>query len=469
MREPKILLLNFNGLEGATEHLRLILESPGSSDFHCLQASINVADSVPCADSLSNIISQFNPDLIFLIPTREFTGLVYSTIKLIKKDSPDLPLMVLLEAGDSDEILSWLKLGVADFLMPPLKTINILPRVWRSLGQSLTEQTVTQRLKEKLGLKQLIGESAAFMDEAQKIPLIARCTATVLISGETGTGKELYARAIHYLSPRAQKPFVPVNCGAIPVDLVENELFGHERGAYTGASTTELGLIDEANEGTLLLDEIDCLSPLAQVKLLRFLQEKEYRPLGSRKTYKADVRIIAASNADLEEAASAGRLRRDLYYRLDTIRLKLPPLRERRDDVLLLARHFLSKYTTEFDKEMMDFSSEAAQMLLLYDWPGNVRELEHVVERAVALSETKLIKVNDLTLPRQDAPAGLDSFRVEKNRMIEQFEKSYIQKLLLICQGNITKAAQVARKNRRAFWELVRKYQIDASSFKPTV
>jgi DNA-binding NtrC family response regulator len=290
-----------------------------------------------------------------------------------------------------------------------------------------------------------------------------------LISGETGTGKELCARAIHYLSPRAQKPFVPVNCGAIPADLVENELFGHERGAYTGASTSELGLIEEANEGTLLLDEIDCLPPLAQVKLLRFLQEKEYRPLGSRKSYKADVRIIAASNADLEEATSAGKLRRDLYYRLDAIRLRLPALRERREDILLLARHFLYAYTAEFDKGLMDFSPEAAQMLMLYDWPGNVRELEHVIERAVLLSESKLIQADDVTVPRPDAPPDLDSFRVEKNRMIEQFEKSYIQKLLLTCQGNITKAARVARKNRRAFWELVRKYRIDARSFKPTL
>jgi DNA-binding NtrC family response regulator len=418
---------------------------------------------------VSHIISHFNPDLIFLIPPRELTGLVSSTVKLIKKDSPEVPIMVLLEAGESDEVLGWLKLGVADFLTPPLKTIDILPRVWRALGCLAPARTVTERLKEKLGLKRLIGQSSAFIDEIKKIPLIAGCHATVLISGETGTGKELCARAIHYLSPRAQKPFVPVNCGAIPADLVENELFGHERGAYTGASTSELGLIEEANEGTLLLDEIDCLPPLAQVKLLRFLQEKEYRPLGSRKSYKADVRIIAASNADLEEATSAGKLRRDLYYRLDAIRLRLPALRERREDILLLARHFLYAYTAEFDKGLMDFSPEAAQMLMLYDWPGNVRELEHVIERAVLLSESKLIQADDVTVPRPDAPPDLDSFRVEKNRMIEQFEKSYIQKLLLTCQGNITKAARVARKNRRAFWELVRKYRIDARSFKPTL
>jgi DNA-binding NtrC family response regulator len=253
------------------------------------------------------------------------------------------------------------------------------------------------------------------------------------------------------------------------VELVENELFGHERGAYTGASTTELGLIHEADEGTLFLDEIDCLPLLAQVKLLRFLQEKEYRPLGSRKTFKTNVRVVAATNANLEEAIRDGRLRQDLYYRLDIIHLNLPPLRERREDILLLARHFLSKYACEFERELTGFSPAASQMLRLYDWPGNVRELEHVIERAVVLAEGEIIEDVGISLPQAEAPVRYESFQAEKSRMIEQFEKSYIQKLLLSCQGNITKAAQVAQKNRRAFWELVRKYQIDVQSFKSVI
>jgi two-component system response regulator GlrR len=469
VQQPKILLLNFNATEVARERLWVILKSSACADFQYLQESIDVADPASCPDRLSGTISRFNPDLIFLIPSQDLTKHVSSVVKLIKKDRPEVPIIVVIEAGESNEILGWLKLGVADFLTPPLKALDILPRVWHVLDQHGQEEPVMQRLKVKLGIKQLIGESKAFTDETKKIPLIAKCDATVLISGETGTGKEQCARAIHYLSPRAGKPFVPVNCGAIPVDLIENELFGHERGAFTGASTSELGLIYEADEGTLLLDEIDCLPLLAQVKLLRFLQEKEYRPLGSRKTYKANVRIMAASNTDLGEAVSVGRLRQDLYYRLDIIRLNLPPLRERREDILLLARHFLSKYASEFDKELTDFSPEAAQMLVLYNWPGNVRELEHVIERAVVLSEDRLIKDHDISLPHVDAPTRQESFQIEKNRMIEQFEKSYIQKLLLTCEGNITKAAQVAQKNRRAFWELVRKYRINARSFKSMV
>src|SRR5207249_2674934 len=209
---------------------------------------------------------------------------------------------------------------------------------------------VVQHLKEKLGLQQFLGESAAFVNELKKIPAIARHGASVLISGETGTGKEMFARAVHYLSPRSGKPFVAVNCGAIPVELMENELFGHATGAFTGASSTTAGLVREADGGTLFLDEIDALPLPAQVKLLRFLQEQEYRPLGSAKVCKSDVRIITASNADFAEALRLGRFRQDLYYRLAVIPLSLPPLRERIGDVPLLARHFLEKYSAAFDK-----------------------------------------------------------------------------------------------------------------------
>ena len=209
---------------------------------------------------------------------------------------------------------------------------------------------------------------------------LARCDATVLISGETGTGKEVCARAIHYLSPRSSKPFITVNCGAIPAELVENELFGHERGAYTDAAVAKPGLIAEAEGGTLFLDEIDCLPLLAQVKLLRFLQEKEYRPLGSVKTRAASVRVIVATNADLENALRQGRLRQDLYYRINILSLVLPPLRQRQGDILLLARHFLAKFTEEFAKPVQDFSPDVLPTLLAYPWPGNIRELEHTIE-----------------------------------------------------------------------------------------
>ncbi len=339
-------------------------------------------------------------------------------------------------------------------------------RVLRLRQHPAEEEALPQPSEEKSGLPQLLGESPAFLAEIRKIPLLAQCDVNVLISGETGTGKELCARAIHYLSPRAGRPFIAVNCGAIPVELVENELFGHERGAFTDASTAQGGLIHEAEGGTLFLDEIACLPLLAQVKLLRFLQDKEYRRLGSTKTQQGDVRVVAAMNIDLEEAVREGKLRQDLYYRLNIIPLVLPPLRERREDIPLLARYFLAKYAAKLNKYVTDCSPDVMQLLVLYEWPGNVRELEHTIERAVVLSEQAVIHKADIILPRVAAAAHQDSFQEAKAKVIARFERTYIQGLLLAHQGNITKAARAAQKNRRAFWQLMRKHLLDAHSFK---
>jgi two-component system response regulator GlrR len=316
---------------------------------------------------------------------------------------------------------------------------------------------------ENPSAKQLVGKSVPFLNEINKIPLIARCNSSVLITGETGTGKELYALRIHLMSARAKNPFVPVNCGAIPLELAENELFGHVRGAFTGAAAASRGLILEAEGGTLFLDEIDSLPPFVQVKFLRFLQERTYRPLGSAKESKADVRIIAATGTTPEDLVKTGRLRQDLYYRLNVISVRLPPLRERREDVPLLANHFLKKHTAILGKGAVEFSSRAMQRLMFHDWPGNVRELEHVVERAVVLSEEKTIRFNDISLPKLDTATGEESFKEAKERFVGQFEKAYIQKLLLTYRGNISHAAQAAQKHRRAFWELMRKHGIEAT------
>ncbi|PYS79797.1 MAG: sigma-54-dependent Fis family transcriptional regulator [Acidobacteria bacterium] len=317
-----------------------------------------------------------------------------------------------------------------------------------------------------MGLRQLVGQSKAFVAEIGKLPLIARCDVRVLIQGETGTGKELCARAIHYLSPRSSGPFIPVNCGAIPAELVENELFGHERGAYTGATTAHAGMIHEAEGGTLFLDEIDCLPPVAQVKLLRFIQEKEYRPLGSTKVRHADVRVISATNADTEQAVKEGKLRRDFYYRLNVVPLLLPPLRERRCDIELLAQHFLSKFVSEFNSSVSSIAHAALRKLASYDWPGNVRELEHVMERAVTLAEQSVLQAEDIVLPTESAPLVNDSFSQAKARMIDRFEREYIREMLIAYCGNITKAALAAKKNRRAFWQLIRKHHINVHEFK---
>ena len=249
-------------------------------------------------------MQRLNPDVVFIVipDLRETTKVLQS----VRQAASNIPIIVVLESCEPDQIVELLSAGAVDFVTLPLRAPDVLPRAWKWVKPVANDAGAAQINSPHPGFKKVIGQSPVFLDQLRRIPMIAKCDANVLIAGETGTGKELYARAIHYGSPRAGRPFVPVNCGAIPAELVENELFGHERGAYTSAATLQVGLIEEANGGTLFLDEIDCLPVFAQVKLLRFLQEKEYRPLGSAKIRRADVRIVAASNLNLEEAVATG-------------------------------------------------------------------------------------------------------------------------------------------------------------------
>ncbi len=413
---------------------------------------------------LEKVVQRINPDVVFTaVP-----GSLNDTTKLLKSTrqaAPNIPIIVVLETCDPDQIVELMAAGAVDFVTLPLRPPDVLPRAWKWIRPA-NDVRAGQINTAHPGFKKVIGQSPAFLDQLRRIPMIAKCDANVLIAGETGTGKELYARAIHYGGARVGRPFMPVNCGAIPAELVENELFGHERGAYTSAATMQPGLIEEANGGTLFLDEIDCLPVFAQVKLLRFLQEKEYRPLGSTKIRRADVRIIAASNLNLEEAVANGKVRQDLYYRLNIISLILPPLRERREDIPLLACHFLARYASELDKELTEFSQEAMQLLMVHHWPGNVRELEHVIERAIVLCEGSVLEPRDLGISTAVQSGAQQSLQEAKAKEIARFERDYIQGLLSACKGNITRAAQVAKKNRRAFWQLIQKHQIDVAQFK---
>jgi len=410
--------------------------------------------------------SSLSPDIILLlISSVSFVSQTAQAVVLIKEKFRDVPVLAIISSSEPYDISQLMDLNVDDFMTYPIRPDEILLRARRLLKRIDTLDAVSQSIKQKFGLKQMIGESASFLSEIKKIPVLAKSDTIVFITGETGTGKELCARAIHYLSPRHRNPFIPVNCGAIPADLVENELFGHEKGAFTGATESRTGLIAEAEGGTVFLDEIDCLPLGAQVKLLRFLQEKEYRPLGAKKMKKADVRLLAAMNMDVQQAVAEGKLRQDLYYRLNVIPLVIPPLRDRREDIPLLACHFLEKYTVQFNKPLADFTPEAMQLLQIYDWPGNVRELEHIVERAVVLSESRVIEAKDVVLPTSESELQ-ESFHDAKLKMIAAFEKMYIERLLLAHHGNISQAARAAQKNRRAFWELVRKHQIEVESFK---
>lgn len=326
----------------------------------------------------------------------------------------------------------------------------------------------------------LIGTSKCFLQATGMIPILSASKSTVLISGETGTGKELFARAIHYSGERRSKPFVPVNCAALPDHLIENELFGHHKGAFTGALLEKLGLLHEADGGTLFLDEINSLSMSVQSKLLRVLQDQEFRPLGSTKSKTIDVKIIAATNADLRYLVETRQFREDLFYRLNVLSVALPPLRDRKEDILLLASHFLKIYMKEFGKANLAIGHTAKTRLTSHDWPGNVRELQAVIHRAVAMGSVETLEAHDLDLPEAAKPELTGptmtllsrgnisndlSFQSMKTKVIEEFERTYLIELLSTHQGNISKAARVAKKERRAFQRLLHKHGLDRRTF----
>jgi len=466
MEPSRILLLDFHNKRGIAASLGAILKGVAPVERIACQVSADgkLDRFEQCVYETRSLPAEV---LLFVLLPASLQERAVSIVNTVKQEFPHVTTAIVLESEEPDCVLEVIRCGVDEFFVPPFRAIDILPRVHRLLERAKPEEALVDTLKRRVGLRQLVGESAVFVEQMKKIPLVSKFNTQVLILGETGTGKELCARAIHYLSPRASKPFVPINCGAVPVDLVENELFGHVRGAFTGAATSRRGLIEEAQGGTLFLDEVDCLPLLSQVKLLRFLQEKEYRPLGSTVMRQADVRVIAAANSNLEEATRNGRLREDLFYRLNILPILLPPLRERMDDIAILAQHFLKRFEIEFDKQVDGFAPEALHRLMVHTWPGNIRELEHVIERAVVLAQEPIIRSEDLVLSRLNASNQEESLQQAKARMVEKFEKTYIQGLLVAYHGNISQAAQAAQKNRRAFWHLIRRYQIDVQRFKP--
>jgi len=323
----------------------------------------------------------------------------------------------------------------------------------------------------------LLGTSRCFLEVKSKIPLLSKSKSTVLISGETGTGKELFGRALHYSGERRGKPFVPVNCAALPDHLVENELFGHSKGAFTGALVEKHGLFHEADGGTLFLDEINSLNTTAQSKLLRVLQDQEYRPLGSTKSRAVDVKIVAATNTDLRYLVESRQFREDLFYRLNVLSVVLPPLRDRKEDIPELARHFVKRAAEEFGKSVVRLSPDALKKLVNYAWPGNVRGLQGVLYRAVAMAMGDALQAQDLDLPdhepsRSTATVVSDrvlidqsGFQAMKAKVIDEFERAYLSQILSAHQGNISKAARAAKKERRAFQRLLHKHGLDRHTF----
>ena len=324
----------------------------------------------------------------------------------LQRAFPHRPVLVTTTHPDAFDVFPLLEMGAADFLLPPLRASDVLPRLKRQARVSAGASALWKDSSKISGSNRSSARAPQFLEKVRCVPRFARCDATVLISGESGTGKELFARAIHYLSPRADRPFVPVNCGALPENLVESEIFGHKRGAFTGAACDRAGLIREAEGGTLFLDEIDCLTPQAQVKLLRFLQDGEYRSVGSEQIRHANIRVIAAANADFTQILRSGKFREDLFYRLSVLTLTLPPLRERPGDILLLTRDFLEKQAAITNTRPKNISLAALNRLLVHPWPGNVRELQNVLMRAIVLSDRCEIELSDLNLPDNGHAVG---------------------------------------------------------------
>jgi DNA-binding NtrC family response regulator len=368
-----------------------------------------------------------------------------------------------------------------EFLLWPSHTDELklrLDRLFLGLKEQIDAGTMENNLLDERFTKlNLIGSSPIFIDLLKFVLKVSRCDASVLIEGETGTGKEMVARAIHYLSQRHDFPFIPVNCGALPDNLVENELFGHDKGAYTDAQSSEPGLVHLASGGTLFLDEVEVLSSKGQVALLRFLQDHKYKPLGGQTEKKADLRIIAASNTDLELCVQKGLFRQDLLFRLNIMNLRMPPLRERTGDIDLLAHYFLKQYRVKYNQPEKFFHPSTMKQLNEFYWPGNVRELENLIHREFLLAEGPAIHIDGYSYQHTNREDGnlqnhgsgfLDiHFNQAKAQVITEFEKKFLSQLMVECKGNVTLAAKRVGKERRSLGKLLKKHGINRTGDMP--
>jgi Nif-specific regulatory protein len=359
--------------------------------------------------------------------------------------------------------LKWIGL-VAVMMAQAIKVEHLIDEERRRLMDENTH--LLEELKERYDFPNIIGTSGPMRQVYEQIAQVAHTNATVLIRGESGTGKELIAYAIHYRSPRAQKPLIKVNCAALPETLIESELFGHEKGAFTGAQALKKGRFELAEGGTLLLDEIGDVNLSTQAKLLRVLQEKEFERLGGTTTIRSNVRLITATNKELERAMAEGKFREDLYYRLNVFAIFVPPLRDRKSDLLLLADHFLQKYAREHKKDIRRISTPAIDMLTAYHWPGNVRELENVIERAVVVSDSNVLHGHHLPPTLQTAEASGTVTTVSLGLALAAYEKDIILDALKSARGNRAKAARLINTTERIIHHKIRKYEIDCDRFK---
>jgi len=383
-------------------------------------------------------------------------------LRILKRLTPETIVIMMTAFGSIETAIEAIKQGAYDYISKPFRLDEVKLTVRRALEhkQLLRENILfRQEIKGRYQLENIVGRSAPMLEIYKIIARIASSASTVLVQGESGTGKELVARAIHYNSPRANQPFVVVDCSALAETLLESELFGHVKGAFTGAVANKRGLLEESGGGTCFLDELGNMGPSVQAKLLRFLQDREIKRVGATEGIKLDVRIIAATNQPLDALVKAGRFREDLYYRLSVVPVNLPPLRERKEDIPHLAENFLRRYATRNNKDISHISPEAMALLGEYEWPGNVRELEHVIERAVALVSSPVLFPYDLPARlRKEAgkepPAG-------RSLTLVELQRQHIQHTLKAAGWNKKLAAELLGIHRRTLYRLAKRYRID--------
>jgi len=419
---------------------------------------------VEVAQNGLDAIEKIEKDVFDLVLTDlkmpEMNGL--ELLKTIKGIRPEVMVILMTAYGSIETAVEAMKIGANDYITKPIDLNELLIHISKVQKESLLlkeNRLLRMEVRKKFEYHNIIGKSKKMQEIFSLIEKVALGTSTVTIYGGSGTGKELVAKAIHYNSPRSDRPFIPFNCGAIPETLVESELFGHTKGAFTGAVQAKKGLFEEASGGTLFLDEISTILPSVQVKLLRVLQEKEVMRVGSTERTKIDVRMIAATNENLEENVKKGKFREDLFYRLHVFPIFLPDLKDRKEDIPLLAYHFLEFYSKEAKKEIRGISKEAIKLLLEYHWPGNVRELENTIERAVIMTDQDYLVPNDFPKDLMEGISEMIRRGVKDRKSLDDIKSEYIKEILKEVGGNKRIAAEILRVNPRTLYRFEKKGQ----------
>jgi DNA-binding NtrC family response regulator len=418
--------------------------------------------SVEVAQNGVEAIEKIEKDVFDLVLTDlkmpEMDGM--ELLKVIKGTRPEMLVIMMTAYGSIDTAVEAMKIGADDYITKPIDFNDLflrISKVRKEYTLARENRLLRMEVRKKFEFNNIIGKSKKMQEVFSLIEKVAPSNSTVVIYGGSGTGKELVAKAIHYNSPRVDRPFIPFNCGAIPETLVESELFGHTRGAFTGAVQAKKGLFEEANGGTLFLDEISTILPSAQVKLLRVLQEKEVMKVGSTERTKIDVRMIAATNVDLEAATKNGKFREDLFYRLHVFPIFLPDLKDRKEDIPLLAYHFLDRYSKEAKKEIKGILKAAMKLLLEYHWPGNVRELENAIERAVIMADQDHLIPDDFPKDLMEGFSEMIKKGVKDRKTLNDIKAEYIKEILKEAGGNKRIAAEILRVNLRTLYRFEKK------------